>query len=100
VLPEIAAAVSEPLSRAGETTIISNGGNPGDGTGAARLTDDVVQVLSQLGPVMKQFSGVDLDNLLQNISRLPGAVADNLDSKGSKGAKTSKSHPGKVFETE
>ena len=76
VLPEIAAAVSEPLARAGETTIISNGGNPGDGTGAARLTDDVIQVLSQLGPVMKQLSGVDLDNLLQNISRLPGAVAD------------------------
>jgi ribosomal protein L12E/L44/L45/RPP1/RPP2 len=45
----------------------------------------VVQVLSQLGPVMKQLSGVDLENLLQNISRLPGAVADNLDSKGSKG---------------
>ena len=81
VLPEIAAAVSEPLARAGETTIISNGGNPGDGTGAARLTDDVVQVLTQLGPVMKQLSGVDLDTLLQNISRLPGAVADSLDSQ-------------------
>jgi flotillin len=100
VLPEIAAAVSEPLARAGETTIISNGGNRGDGTGAARLTDDVIQVLSQLGPVMKQLSGVDLDNLLQNISRLPGAVADNLDSKGSKGAKGSKGDSGKVFETE
>ena len=86
VLPEIAAAVSEPLARAGETTIISNGGKPGDGTGAARLTDDVIQVLTQLGPVMKQLSGVDLDNLLQNISRLPGAVADNLDAKGSKGS--------------
>jgi flotillin len=100
VLPEIAAAVSEPLARAGETTIISNSGNPGDGTGAARLTDDVIQVLSQLGPVMKQLSGVDLDNLLQNISRLPGAVAENLDSKSSKGAKGSKGDSGRVFETE
>ena len=85
VLPEIAAAISEPLSRAGATTIISSGSNPGDGTGAGRLTDDVVQVLSQLGPVMKQLSGVDLNNLLQNISRLPGSVADKLDSKESKG---------------
>ena len=100
VLPEIAAAVSEPLARAGETTIISNGGKPGDGPGAARLTDDVIQVLSQLGPVMKQLSGVDLDNLLQNISRLPGAVADNLDSKVSKGSKGSKRDSGKVFQTE
>jgi flotillin len=94
VLPEIAAAVSEPLSRAGETTIISNGGNPGDGTGAARLTNDVIQVLSQLGPVMKQLSGVDLDNLLQNLGRLPGAVADGIEG----GKKTSASKaPGKVF---
>ena len=34
VLPEIAAAVSEPLARAGQTTIISNGA-AGDGTGAS-----------------------------------------------------------------
>lgn len=94
VLPEIAAAVSEPLARAGETTIISNGGRPGDGTGAARLTDDVIQVLSQLGPVMKQLSGVDLENLLQNISRLPGAMADNL-AGGKPTTKTSDT--GKVF---
>ena len=94
VLPEIAAAVSEPLARAGETTIISTGGGQGDGTGAARLTDDVIQVLSQLGPVMKQLSGVDLENLLQNISRLPGAVADNLAS-GKPTTKTSDT--GKVF---
>ena len=94
VLPEIAAAVSEPLARAGETTIISTGGGPGDGTGAARLTDDVIQVLSQLGPVMKQLSGVDLENLLQNISRLPGAVADSIESgkPNAKGKDT-----GKVF---
>ncbi len=75
----------------GETTIISNGGAPGSGTGAGRLTEDVVQVLSQLGPVMKQLSGVDLDNLLQNISRLPGAVADGIE----RGGKTEEK--GKVF---
>jgi len=75
VLPEIAAAVSEPLARAGETTIISNGSGPGDGTGAARLTDDVVQVLSQLSPIMQQLAGVDLKKLLRDISGLPAAVA-------------------------
>jgi len=94
VLPEIAAAVSEPLARAGETTIISTGGKPGDGTGAARLTDDVIQVLSQLGPVMKQLSGVDLDNLLQNLSRLPGAVADGIEGGKMKSAAKAS---GKVF---
>jgi len=78
VLPEIAAAVSEPLARAGETTIISSGGKPGDGTGAARLTDDVVQVMTQLGPIMKQLSGVDVEALLRDLSRLPGVVADRV----------------------
>jgi len=74
VLPEIAAAVSEPLSRAGTTTIISNGGNGHDGTGAAKLSQDVVQVLSQLSPIMEQLAGVNLKSFLQDISKLPGAV--------------------------
>ncbi len=94
VLPEIAAAVSEPLSRAGETTIISNGGNPGDGTGAARLTDDVIQVMTQLGPVMKQLSGVDMDKLLRDISSLPAAVAKGVSGAGEE---VPKKGSGKVF---
>ncbi len=77
VLPDIAAAVSEPLSRGGSTTIISQGGN-GTGTGASRLTEDVVQVLSQLGPIMQQLSGVDLDDFLRGVASLPGAAATNL----------------------
>lgn len=83
VLPEIAAAVAEPLSRAGDTTIISNGG-AGEGTGASRLSEDVVQVLSQLSPIMRQLSGVDLENLLQDLSRLPGALADQISTAGGK----------------
>jgi len=78
VLPEIAAAVSEPLSRAGSTTIISNGGADGKGTGTAKLTEDVVQVLSQLRPIMQQLAGVDLGQFLQGISRLPGAVTERI----------------------
>ncbi|HXV75736.1 MAG TPA: SPFH domain-containing protein, partial [Candidatus Polarisedimenticolaceae bacterium] len=74
VLPEIAAAVSEPLARAGQTTIISNGGASGGGTGAAKMTEDVVQVLSQLTPIMQQLAGVDLKTFLQDISKLPGAA--------------------------
>jgi flotillin len=81
VLPEIAAAISEPLSRAGQTTIISNGGADGKGTGAAKMTEDVVQVISQLRPIMQQLAGVDIESFLQDISKLPGAVGRNLGSK-------------------
>ncbi len=81
VLPDIAAAVSEPLSRAGTTTIISQGNGAGNGTGAAKLTEDVVQVLSQLGPILQQLAGVDLDDFIRGIAALPGATAQNLASR-------------------
>lgn len=74
VLPEIAAAIAEPLARAGSTTIISQGGGEGSGTGAAKLSEDVVKVLSQLTPIMQQLAGVDLKRFLQDLSRLPRAV--------------------------
>jgi len=81
VLPDIAAAVSEPLSRAGTTTIISQGNGSGNGTGAAKLTEDVVQVLSQLGPILQQLAGVDLDDFLRGLAALPGATAQNLQAR-------------------
>ncbi len=95
VLPEIAAAISEPLSRAGATTIISQGAGRGDGTGAARLTEDVTQVLSQLGPIMQQLAGVDISKLLRDVSRLPAAAADTMSADSPKARRG-----GKVFETE
>ncbi len=74
VLPEIAAAVSEPLARAGTTTIISNAGANGSGTGASKLTEDVVAALSQLGPIMQQLAGVDLNAFLQGVAQVPGKL--------------------------
>ncbi|RPH55415.1 hypothetical protein EHM82_05360 [bacterium] len=78
VLPEIAAAISEPLSRAGATTIISQGNGHGEGTGAAKLSQDVVQVLSQLSPLMEQLAGVNLKTFLQDVSKVPGAAVQSL----------------------
>jgi flotillin len=77
VLPEIAAAVSEPLARAGSTTIISQGDGR-EGTGASRLSQDVVQVLSQLSPIMEQLAGVDLKRFLQGVAKLPAAAAEGI----------------------
>jgi flotillin len=66
VLPDVVAAASEPLSRAGRTTIISNGA--GGGTGASKLTSDVTEVLTTTVPVIKELSGVDLAALLRNLT--------------------------------
>ena len=67
VLPEVVAAASEPLSRAGKTTIISNG-NGGGGTGVGKLTQDVTEVLTSTVPVVKDLSGVDLARLLRSLA--------------------------------
>ncbi len=42
----------------------------------------MTQVLSQLSPIMKQLAGVNLESFLQDISRLPGALADKAAGPG------------------
>jgi flotillin len=73
VLPDVIAAAAEPLSRAGKTTIISNGNGSG-GTGAAKLTRDVTEVLTTTVPVVKELAGIDLADVLR------GALARATDS--------------------
>ena len=66
VLPDVVAAASEPLSRAGKTTIISNGSQAG--TGVSKLTGDVTEALSSTVPIVKDLSGVDLAALLRGLT--------------------------------
>jgi flotillin len=74
-LPELARAVSEPLSRIDK--IIMVGG--GDGSvGISKLTEQVAQVLAQLPTVVESLSGIDLKKLLE---KLPGQKAEDKTSK-------------------
>lgn len=76
VLPDVVAAASEPLSRAGKTTIISNGNGAG-GTGASKLTQDVTEVLTTTVPVVKDLAGVDLAAVLRKaLADVTGDEAD------------------------
>ncbi len=78
VLPEVVAAASEPLSRAGKTTIISNGNGAG-GTGASKLTRDVTEVLTSTVPIVKDLAGIDLTALLRGMAgqAAPESVDDD-----------------------
>ncbi len=67
-LPEIARAVSEPLSRIDKIVIINSGGNGGDGTGASRISHDVANVLAQLPPTVEALTGLKLDELLRKVT--------------------------------
>ena len=68
VLPEIAAKISEPLSKTEKMVIINNGN--GVGGGASKLTGDVTQIMSQLPPVLESLTGVRFDKLLEQVPAL------------------------------
>lgn len=68
-LPEIARAISEPLSKVDKISIISTDGRGG----ASQLTSDVANVIAQLPEVIRTLSGVDLKSIIEKI---PGVKRD------------------------
>ena len=56
--------------------VIINAGGPGGG--AAKVTQDVTTIMSQLPAVVEALSGVKLETLIQNI---PGMKAEEKKSK-------------------
>jgi flotillin len=69
-LPELAKAVAEPLSKTEKIVVVGGGGN-GDGAGASKVTQDVVNVVAQLPPMIQALTGVDLQEILR---KLPNAA--------------------------
>jgi len=61
ILPELARAVSEPLSKVEKIVMVGDGSN-----GAPKLTAQVGQVLAQLPTVVQSLTGIDLPGLLAN----------------------------------
>jgi flotillin len=74
-LPQVAAAISEPLSRTERVVIINSGG---DGAGASKLTQDVTNIVAQVPATIEALTGVDLMETLKN---LPGVGTDSKDEK-------------------
>ncbi|MGQ9632583.1 MAG: flotillin family protein [bacterium] len=64
ILPDLARAISEPLSKTEKIVMIS-----GDGIGVSRLIGDVAKVVGQLPPVIEALTGIKLEEL---IKRTPG----------------------------
>ncbi len=56
-LPEIVEAAAAPLSRIGNMTVLATGG---DGAGASRITNDVLNVAAQSLTMVKGLTGIDL----------------------------------------
>ncbi|MBI2932552.1 MAG: flotillin family protein [Planctomycetes bacterium] len=72
-LPELARAIAEPLSKVDRITVVSTG-NGHDGTGASKITRDIVDIIAQLPPVLEGVSGVNVKELLQRVPGLGGRI--------------------------
>jgi flotillin len=72
VMPEIAAKISEPLSKMEKMIIINSGSGPGGG--ASKLTGDITQIIAQLPPVLESLTGVKFDKLLEQVPALKKAM--------------------------
>src|SRR5258708_5889866 len=58
-LPEIAQAVSAPLSRIDKIVMVNTGTGEG-GVGASRLTNEVTSIMAQVPPVIEAMTGIKL----------------------------------------
>jgi flotillin len=67
ILPELAAAVSEPLSKTDK--IVMLGGSNGDGVGAHRVTRDVMKIVAELPEVLEALTGKKLDELVKALPK-------------------------------
>ncbi|MCS6844002.1 MAG: SPFH domain-containing protein [Caldilineales bacterium] len=72
VLPKLASAVAQPLSKTEKIVVV--GGN-GAGTGVSKVTQDVAQVIAQLPTVVEGLTGVQLQELLRGVPGLATALA-------------------------
>ncbi len=66
VLPQLARAVSEPLSKVEKIVLIGDG----QSSGASRITAEVANVLSQMPEVLESLTGVDIKKLLQDLPEI------------------------------
>ncbi len=64
VLPELAKAVSEPLSKVDKIIMVGNSAD-----GASKITGQVAQVLAQLPSVVEALSGIDIKEFLKALPK-------------------------------
>jgi flotillin len=78
IMPQLAAAVSEPLSKTDKIVMLGGDGN--GGVGAHRVTRDVMKIVAELPEVLESLTGKKLDEL---VKALPGTS----ESEGKRGTR-------------
>jgi flotillin len=71
IMPALAAAVSEPLSKTEKIVMIGDGN--GDGVGAQRITRDVMKIVAELPEVLESLTGRKLEDLVAALPKAAGS---------------------------
>lgn len=66
VLPDVARAVAEPLSKTEKIVIVDSG--TGEGGGASKVTGYVTDIMAKLPETMQALAGADITQIIRNIS--------------------------------
>lgn len=75
-LPEIAAAIAQPLSKTDRIVIVSNGGDANSGAGASKITQDVTNIIAQVPATIEALTGMDLMGAIGNLPGLKQTKAE------------------------
>lgn len=73
-LPEIAAAVAQPLSKIDKITLVNTGS---DSTGIDKVTKGVTDVIAQIPGVAEMLSGINLADIVHKVPALAGKPSPN-----------------------
>ena len=78
-LPQVAAAVAQPLSQTDRIVVINSGGD--GGAGASKVTQDVTNIVAQVPTTIEALTGIDLMETLKNLPAVTGTPAGDEDEK-------------------
>ncbi|MGA8942817.1 MAG: flotillin family protein, partial [Thermoactinomyces sp.] len=65
MLPELAKQVAGPLGNIDKITVIDSSGS--EGSGASKVSNYVTNLMAQTPEMVKQVSGIDLNQLIQGL---------------------------------
>jgi len=74
-LPQVAAAIAQPLAQTDRIVIINSGG---DGAGASKITADVTNIIAQVPETLEALTGVNLVEALKSLPGIGQAMGETL----------------------
>lgn len=88
-LPEIAAAISAPLAKTERIVVINNSGDEKSATGAAKVTRDVTQIISEVPATVEALTGIDLMGAISGLAGIKSS--ESTDKEAAEAPKSEKS---------